>query len=210
MNKYPENIRRYLNRKFWIFDLDGTLTQPVHDFPAIRKTLGIPDGHDILGFVARQDEIKAKQLLDTLNNIEIELAGISKPAPGVSELMNELCKHNVNMGIITRNTRENARTSLERIGILSSFSPDCILGRDEAPPKPDPGGIHILLNTWNVKPDQAVMVGDYLFDLQAGRSAGTATVHVDRTGEFRWESMADVRVRSLESLAEQIRGTIDG
>ena len=33
-----------LKRKHWIFDLDGTLTIAVHDFNAIRKELGIPEG----------------------------------------------------------------------------------------------------------------------------------------------------------------------
>ena len=37
------------NRHCWIFDLDGTLTLPVHDFAFIRPELAIPDGSDILG-----------------------------------------------------------------------------------------------------------------------------------------------------------------
>ena len=37
-----------LKRKHWIFDLDGTLTIAVHDFNAIRKELGIPEGQPII------------------------------------------------------------------------------------------------------------------------------------------------------------------
>ena len=37
-----------LQRKYWIFDLDGTLTVAVHDFNAIRNELGIPAGQPIL------------------------------------------------------------------------------------------------------------------------------------------------------------------
>jgi hypothetical protein len=44
------------------------------------------------------------------------------------------------------------------------------------------------------------MVGDYLYDLQAGRSAGALTVHVDATRSFRWPELADVGVGTLEEL----------
>ena len=37
-----------LKRKHWIFDLDGTLTIAAHDFNAIRKELGIPEGQPII------------------------------------------------------------------------------------------------------------------------------------------------------------------
>jgi phosphoglycolate phosphatase-like HAD superfamily hydrolase len=44
------------------------------------------------------------------------------------------------------------------------------------------------------------MVGDYQYDLQAGRSAGALTVHVDTTRSFRWPELADVSVTTLEEL----------
>jgi phosphoglycolate phosphatase-like HAD superfamily hydrolase len=44
------------------------------------------------------------------------------------------------------------------------------------------------------------MVGDYQYDLQAGRSAGALTVHVDVTGSFRWPELADVSIESLDEL----------
>jgi phosphoglycolate phosphatase-like HAD superfamily hydrolase len=44
------------------------------------------------------------------------------------------------------------------------------------------------------------MVGDYLFDLQAGRAAGTATIYLDPTGRFPYAEHADLRARSLKEL----------
>ena len=35
-------------RTFWVFDLDGTLTVPVHDFAAIKRELGLDPEVDIL------------------------------------------------------------------------------------------------------------------------------------------------------------------
>ncbi len=40
------------NIRHWVFDMDGTLTVPVHDFPAIKRALGIPQDDDILGHLA--------------------------------------------------------------------------------------------------------------------------------------------------------------
>ncbi|MBU2512032.1 HAD family hydrolase [bacterium] len=197
----PTNlIRSILNKKFWIFDLDGTLTIPVHDFPGIRKQLGVPDGMDILDHVSQQTEKKKKELLETLNSIEVKLADQSKPAEGTMELISTLNKNKVALGVITRNTKENAKVSLEKIGILSSFKENCILGREDAPPKPDPTGIRHLLSIWGVKPIEAVMVGDYLFDLQAGKAAGTSTIHVDYFNNNDWKNLTDIQIKSLKEL----------
>ena len=43
----PDNYA-LLQRKYWIFELDGTLTVAVHDFNAIRKELGIPERQPIV------------------------------------------------------------------------------------------------------------------------------------------------------------------
>ena len=37
-----------LDRPFWVFDLDGTLTEPILDFPAIKRALGLPIDRGIL------------------------------------------------------------------------------------------------------------------------------------------------------------------
>ena len=78
------------------------------------------------------------------------------------------------------------------------------MGREAALPKPSPEGIRQLLKLWDAAPEDAVMVGDYVFDIMAGRAAGTATVYVDTSGEFQWADHADIRVRRLEHLVAQM------
>ena len=68
------------------------------------------------------------------------------------------------------------------------------------PPKPEPDGILALLSTWEALPTEAVMVGDYKFDLMAGQRAGTVTVYIDNDGEFTWSEYADYGVRSLKAI----------
>ncbi|HEY6837961.1 MAG TPA: HAD family hydrolase [Geobacteraceae bacterium] len=192
-----------LGRPCWIFDLDGTLTLPVHDFAAIRAALGMVETDpDILGFLASLPEAEAADKRARLMAIEYELAARTAAAPGAGRLLDGLLRRGARVGILTRNTREIALHTLGMIGLKHYFSPDAVLGRDEAPPKPHPEGIARLLTTWGSVPDEAVMVGDYLFDLQVGRAAGTATIHVDRSGTFRWPELADLAVATLEELAE--------
>jgi HAD superfamily hydrolase (TIGR01509 family) len=191
-------------RSHWVFDLDGTLTVAVHDFTAIRRELEIPDGSDILGHLTSLPLHHAQPLHDRLQEIELELSGLTHAATGALALLQHLRASGAQSGILTRNTRENALRTLDLIGLGSFFHPDHVLGRDEALPKPDPDGIHRLAHIWGIAPETTVMVGDYQYDLQAGRSAGALTVHVDATRSFRWPELADVSVGTLEELIRWI------
>ena len=55
--------------------------------------------------------------------------------------------------------------------------------------KPAPGMINGFLNVTSLPPDNVVMVGDSLHDLQAGRAAGTRTLGV-LTGPAPTETLA--------------------
>jgi HAD superfamily hydrolase (TIGR01509 family) len=192
-----------LARHCWIFDLDGTLTVPVHDFPAIRSSLGMTEADtDILRFLASLPSDEAEARHARLIEIEYELADLTAAAPGAGRLLDRLLKRDASVGILTRNTREIALHTLGQIGLKGYFSAADILGRDEAAPKPHPEGIGKLLTSWGREPDETVMVGDYLFDLQVGRAAGTATIHVDSSCAFRWPELADLSVATLDELVE--------
>jgi HAD superfamily hydrolase (TIGR01549 family) len=189
----------------WVFDLDGTLTVAVHDFAAIRRELEIPEGSDILGHLTSLPPHRAQPLHERLQEIELELAGLTRAASGALELLEHLQANGATLGILTRNTRENALRTLELVGLGVFFQPDHVLGRDEALPKPDPDGIHRLARMWETGPETTVMVGDYQYDLLAGRSAGALTVHGDVSRSFRWPELADVSVGSLNELIVWIK-----
>jgi HAD superfamily hydrolase (TIGR01509 family) len=193
------------SRSHWVFDLDGTLTMAVHDFAAIRRELKIPDGSDILGHLTSLPPRHAQPLHDRLQEIELELAGLTRPAEGALSLLEQLHGNGATLGVLTRNTRENALRTLELVGLGGFFHPDHVLGRDEAAPKPEPDGIHSLSALWEICPERTVMVGDYQYDLQAGRSAGALTVHVDPSRSFRWPELSDVSVGTLEELVQWIK-----
>ncbi len=186
-------------RGAWIFDLDGTLTVPQHDFDAIRAKLGIPAGRLILEHLDTLPAGEAAALHAQLNALEEALAAEARLADGALHLLEGLLERNCRVGILTRNTRSNALIALRAIGLHGHIDPTDVLGRDECAAKPDPAGINLLLTRWQRQPSEAVMVGDYLLDLQAGRAAGTLTVHVDLTGR-QWPDYTDHYTRSLREL----------
>ena len=189
--------------RHWVFDMDGTLTLAVHDFPAIKRALDIPQEDDILGHLAALPADVAAAKHAWLLEHERALAVASKPATGAVELVRELAGRGYRLGILTRNARELAHVTLDAIGIADCFAVDDVLGRDEAAPKPDPGGLLKLARAWNVQPSEMVMVGDYQFDLACGRAAGAQTVLVNMP-ENPWPELTDWHAEDCVALRAMI------
>lgn len=189
-------------RRHWVFDLDGTLTIAMHDFDAFRAAVGLPDGVPILEALERLKPDEAVSVSTRLADWERDVARQSLLQPGARELLEALAAEDVRLGILTRNLRAIAFETLDAVGLREFFPDATVIGRDEAPPKPDPGGVLHLLNTWRAEPHDAVMVGDYLFDLQAGRNAGASTVYIDPEGAFPYASHADRCIRALAELLD--------
>ena len=189
--------------RHWIFDLDGTLTLAVHDFDALRRDLGLPLGQPILEAVAERPPDEAQRLMRELDLLEARLVEETSAAPGASELLGELASRSCRLGILTRNSRENALATLEHCGLSAHFDAADVLGRDEVQPKPHPAGILTLLGSWSADTSAAVMLGDFRYDLEAGRAAGVMTVSVDPSGAHPFASLAD---HCVDSLAELVIG----
>lgn len=176
--------------RHWVFDMDGTLTLAVHDFEAIKRVLDIPLEHDILHHLAALPEDEAAAKHAWLLEHERELALNARPAAGAIELVRALQSRDCRLGILTRNAHELALLTLQAIGLGDCFATADILGRDEAPPKPHPGGLLQLAERWQVAPAELVMVGDYRFDLECARAAGACGVLVNMP-ENIWPELTD-------------------
>lgn len=184
--------------------MDGTLTQAMHDFDAMRAELNLPAGVPILEALDAMEPEEARAKHRELDEMELRMAADAKPQPGCVELLNALVEKGASLGIVTRNGKEIAEVTLAACGIDHYFTNSTIVSRDCCAPKPDPAGINLLLSLWQAKPADAVMVGDYYFDLQTGRSASVATVHLDVTKAFAWPELTDVSVSSLTELQQHI------
>ncbi|MEN2506288.1 HAD family hydrolase [Stutzerimonas stutzeri] len=187
----------------WVFDMDGTLTIAVHDFPAIKRALDIPPDDDILHHLAALPADEAAGKRAWLLEHERELAYAATAAAGARELLHALRERGCRLGVLTRNAHELALVTLQAVGMGDYFASDDILGRDEAPPKPDPGGLLHLADRWSVAPSELVMVGDYRFDLECAKAAGARSVLVNLP-ENLWPELTDLHARDCLQLRDML------
>ena len=185
--------------RHWVFDMDGTLTVAVHDFPAIKRALDIPQDSDILHHLAALPAAEAAAKHAWLLQHERELALAAQPAPGALQLVRALRERDCRLGILTRNAHPLALLTLAAIGLADCFADADILGRDEAPPKPHPGGLLHLAERWSVAPSELVMVGDYRFDLECAQAAGARGVLVNLP-DNPWPELTGLHARDCAEL----------
>ncbi len=191
-------------RTHWIFDMDGTLTVPMHDFAWLHRTLEVPEGEDVLATVDLRPPARAAADREVIRRWEEDVARRARPQDDAVALLDALVRRGRTLGVLTRNTLEGARLTLEAAGLARYFAADAVVSRDCAPPKPHPGGGLRLLRQWGADAGAAVVVGDWIYDAQAGRAAGAATVLVMRHGPQPWSDQADLLVDDFWGLAGRV------
>jgi len=185
-----------------IFDLDGTITEPYLDFDKIRAEIGlIPDAGPLLETMEKMsaaDRKKAEEILYKHEQSAIEHSVLNAGAP---ETLKQLRQRGIHIGIMTRNTRLNASAVAKKHNI--EF--DAVVDRNDGPVKPDPFGVKRLCKFFKVKPQQTLVVGDYLFDLQSAKAAGATAVLI-KTGKNaeQFAALADYMIDSLPQIIDII------
>ena len=158
------------------FDLDGTITRPTLDFNRIRSEIGpllsAAGEGTLLDQIGRLPEVERDRALEVLYRHERTAAAQAELNDGVVELLAFIRGRGLRTAIITRNSDATTRATLVRLGV--SF--DRVLTRDSGLPlKPDPAPLVHLCAEWALPPRSVLMVGDYRYDTEAGRAAGTLT-----------------------------------
>jgi len=99
--------------------------------------------------------------------------------PEAEEFLGYLSRNSYKMAIITSNTSENVNAKLKDFGWLSYF--DCVIGADVVPDgKPSARIVLEAARRLGLRADACCVVGDAQYDIQAGKSAGAATILVCR------------------------------
>lgn len=156
-----------------IFDLDGTLVDSRLDFDAMRREMGLPVGVPILEALAAVPDGPARdQMLAAMHSHELRGADEAVLFEGVVEFLSHVNERGISAAVLTRNSRESTERTLRRLNL--SFSQ--VVTREDAPPKPDPAGVQMIAESWGLPAHEIIVIGDYLFDLQAGRSAGMRSI----------------------------------
>ena len=186
-----------------IFDLDGTITQPYFDFDAIRKEMGLDkNSGPILESMQKMTPQQRQRAEQILRHHEGRAVIESKLNPGARQTLSALRRAGVGIGILTRNRRSNA----EAIAVKHRLKFDAIVDRDDGPVKPDAFGVLRLCEQFGVKPEQTLVVGDYLFDLLSAKAAGAAAVLLanhERADEFARH--ADFTIQNIRQVLQIVR-----
>lgn len=99
------------------------------------------------------------------------------PYPGVNELLKELRRRGVALGVVTGKEGRSAREILDRLGLLKLV--DVVRGGDEvAAAKPSPEHVRAALRdlpTGPISPHKVLVVGDSDADMVSAGSAGCRT-----------------------------------
>jgi HAD superfamily hydrolase (TIGR01509 family) len=188
-----------------IFDLDGTLVVQELDFEAIRREIGLPTGTPLLEALEKLSGAEEAAAWAILGRHERTAALAATLNPGVADFLAWLDARAVPRGVLSRNSRAAVDLVLGRCGLR--FDP--VVAREDAPYKPSPQGIWQICRAWQLAPEEVLMVGDYLYDLQAGRSAGARTALVTHGRAWPFAHQADLAFASFEAVPEVLREWID-
>lgn len=178
-----------------IFDMDGTLTVPVIDFPLMRARLGIPQG-DMLATIRAWPPDRQEWAYGVIEVLEEEARRQLQLQPGAEALMRVLDEKRIPKAILTRNTEKTVR-HLQRF-LNTHFS--VIVTRDFPTFKPDPAPALHICKTWNLDPTRVLMVGDYRDDILCGKAAGNVTCLLLNDRNRAFAELADITITSLEVL----------
>jgi hydrogenase expression/formation protein HypE len=195
-----------------VFDFDGTLTEPgALGFASIREAIGCPAGEPILEFLAAlPDSADRDRRMRVLESLEREAAAASLPSRGAEDAVLAVRERGLPVAILSRNGRGSIERALANFTRVTLDDFDLVLTREShTRPKPAPDGLLLAARRLHVEPARMLVVGDYLYDLQAGRAAGAVTVLVTNGGgsDNGWDY--DLAIDTLSELPDLIdRGVL--
>ena len=179
-----------------LFDLDGTLLDSAPDLVAtlnhLRAGLGLAamPVDDLRHYVSRgaiglikagmpqcDDETLALRRDSFLAHYQENSFVRSRPFDGVELLLSELVNRKIPWGIVTNKMEYLTFPILEKTGWSSSVSA-VICGDTVANSKPHPEPVLAACRMIGVDPEDALMIGDDLRDVEAGKRAGSRTAFV--------------------------------
>lgn len=208
-----------------LFDLDGTLIRLDIDYEKEREEvrdyfcgLGVPGDWHFKPILTKIDEAVSflvenrdygeeererlkKGALDIIDRYE--RGGVEKAEiiPGAREALEYLHRYRTKTGIFSRTSKRAVELAIRKFG-FPEFG--VVLGRENSERvKPDPQQIEICQRILDIGDRRFAVVGDHIYDMMAGKSAGAYCVGV-LTGVSSEPSLrergADVVVESVANL----------
>jgi len=201
-----------------IFDCDGTLVDSQHAIvagmaagfasvglpapprEAVRRVVGLPLVRAILRLAPEIDEATAERVADGYREahpmVRSAGAAVEPLFPGMREALDALSASGFLLGVATGKGSRGLRHTLSVHGLEDRFA--TLQTADTAIGKPDPDMVLRALAETGAERDDAVVVGDTVYDVQMARAAGVACIGVS----WGYHAPAELAEAGAHSLVE--------
>ena len=176
-----------------LFDFDGTLANTnglvmgswKHAFRVLRnieqsedvikKTFGEPLGVSMQKFFP---EVPVEEAIEIYRSHQKDIfEEMIEPFPGMVELIKGLKARGYKVAITTSRLGNSTMVGLRKFGLNDVFDV-IVTANDTTKHKPDPEPVLITLEKLGAKPEEALMIGDSMFDIKCAHNAGVKAVLV--------------------------------
>lgn len=217
-------MREMNNLKAIFFDFDGTLANTIHgilacmretytrmgipipDSKSMAQTIGLPLDESLrqAAGLSREQTQEATELYCRLFP-QYEIGNVTI-FPGVLETLDTLQQRGLRLAIATSRDMESLQMIMRPRGMEPLFE-QMTTASDNLQPKPAPELVEVLLKRMGLTPDEVLVVGDTIYDIEMGKAAGCRTCAVtygnhprERLLEAEPEFMIDSMPELLELL----------
>ncbi|MFC4812178.1 pyrophosphatase PpaX [Paenibacillus sp. GCM10023250] len=186
-----------------LFDLDGTILDtneliiqsflyalkgivpPDFTREHIIPSMGQPLSAQLRLFSGRE---QVDDLVSAYREVNLRLHDeYVKAFPNVNEVFRKLREAGIKLGIVTTKIRLTTERGLRYVGLDDYVEPGAIVTiEDVSRPKPDPEPVRRALEIIGTRPEETLMVGDSVVDIQAAEAAGVASVGVAWSLKGEW------------------------
>ena len=179
-----------------VFDMDGTLIEPLLDFPRLRSELGIPPKMGVLEALDAMDQAEAAPRRRVLLEHELLAARTAELHPGAVETLDAIGAAGLKTALLTRSAAEAMAVVIERFGLRF----DLAWSRENGPIKPEPDGILRACRQLGIAPAATACVGDFRYDMLAANAAGAVAILLARNSMPDFAGLARHVITELDQL----------
>ncbi len=184
-----------------IFDLDGVIIKSSLDFGLIAKEIfGSSSKKPVLEKIEElSSPTEKKRAFRILEKHEKRAALRAQLNAGIRQLLGLVRQRGMKTAIVTRNSQNSVGIILEKFHLHI----DCIVTREGIPPKPSKKPVLRACECMKLSPHEVVFLGDYEFDMLAGKRAGVGTILLRNSKQPASEN-ADLEIDSIAELAKTL------
>jgi len=163
----------------------------------ILKPTGDPTKVWIKKLVPRikQDKLEKMRRWIVFQYAENYLRKHATPMPYATQVLKELKRNKIKLGIATNQVRKQATASLK---VIKFDKFNVIATADKVKkPKPDPEMLRYALKRLKLKKDEVIFIGDSYSDIKAGRAVGIETYILEQSYN---KNMKAKKIKSLKEV----------